>query len=237
MNVNHQPNCRTCGDYLVISPYRFATAKFCSQECRRVNTPEVLRGKKKQRRDAHPDKARAQQRERWKRWYENNREKERLSQPARGRKYWQKHRAEVNQRQKQSYWANPEKHRSYAAAWAKTNAGKIRTKRRARYTSDASYRLKCRIYTRGREARKRSASTGDAALVAKHLAARETFRCFYCAEIFPISKLHIDHVKPLCKGGAHAAYNLVPSCVSCNCHKQGTEPNKFIKSGQLLLVY
>lgn len=47
--------------------------------------------------------------------------------------------------------------------------------------------------------------------------------------------------QPYCRtcdnGGAHSAFNLVPSCSSCNCHKQAQDPNKFIKEGQLILVF
>lgn len=43
-------------------------------------------------------------------------------------------------------------------------------------------------------------------------------RCFYCGEIGPMT---MDHVVPVVRGGTHGAGNIVPACMSCNCHKQG----------------
>lgn len=62
-------------------------------------------------------------------------------------------------------------------------------------------------------------------------------KCFYCGCKVTRKTLHIDHVKPIAKGGFHTAFNLVPSCKKCNYSKGSKQPNDFIKSGQQLLVY
>jgi 5-methylcytosine-specific restriction endonuclease McrA len=40
--------------------------------------------------------------------------------------------------------------------------------------------------------------------------------CFYCKRKRPLT---MDHVVPLSRGGAHAAYNIVAACHSCNASK------------------
>lgn len=44
-----------------------------------------------------------------------------------------------------------------------------------------------------------------------------TYECSYCHE--GVGKYHIDHIKPLAKGGLHTISNLTIACVSCNCSK------------------
>jgi hypothetical protein len=44
-------------------------------------------------------------------------------------------------------------------------------------------------------------------------------KCAYCGIRLKKSK-HLDHVKPLIKGGLHTKTNLVPACARCNCSKQ-----------------
>ena len=49
--------------------------------------------------------------------------------------------------------------------------------------------------------------------------------CYYCNEA-PYE--HLDHFVPLAKGGAHAKWNLVPSCACCNQSKGSKLPQDFI---------
>lgn len=46
-------------------------------------------------------------------------------------------------------------------------------------------------------------------------------KCYMCGGPFE----HIDHVKPLSKGGPHMLSNLRPACRSCNCSKGQKWPN------------
>ena len=46
--------------------------------------------------------------------------------------------------------------------------------------------------------------------------ARSLGRCFYCGDE---SKLTMDHVVPLCRGGTHTIGNVVPACGPCNFRK------------------
>jgi len=64
-------------------------------------------------------------------------------------------------------------------------------------------------------------------------------KCFYCGKRFGVAgrSITIDHVVPLKHGGAHAGFNLVAACKSCNCHKHTKHINDFIGSGQMHMTY
>lgn len=68
-----------------------------------------------------------------------------------------------------------------------------------------------------REARVRGAACVP--FTADQLAARVAFfggRCWMCRGPYE----HLDHVKPISKGGAHMLANLRPACASCNSSKR-----------------
>lgn len=63
------------------------------------------------------------------------------------------------------------------------------------------------------------AGTTDAPLTAAEWLAilkANRYRCYYCKEK---TKLTMDHVIPLSKGGEHRKENVVPACVPCNSRK------------------
>jgi 5-methylcytosine-specific restriction endonuclease McrA len=43
--------------------------------------------------------------------------------------------------------------------------------------------------------------------------------CTYCGRRLNASIASVDHIVPIARGGAHAAFNLVPACRSCNSRK------------------
>lgn len=49
--------------------------------------------------------------------------------------------------------------------------------------------------------------------------AKSKFRCHYCGTPASETKLHIDHVIPLAKGGADHPSNMVAACSDCNLGK------------------
>ena len=51
--------------------------------------------------------------------------------------------------------------------------------------------------------------------------------CAYCGD--SESKLTMDHVVPLSKGGSHTFTNIVPACKSCNSRKSATSANSFLR--------
>ena len=48
---------------------------------------------------------------------------------------------------------------------------------------------------------------------------RDSFKCQYCGATSPDVLLHIDHIKPVSKGGTNDIVNLVTSCEACNLGK------------------
>jgi predicted restriction endonuclease len=55
---------------------------------------------------------------------------------------------------------------------------------------------------------------------------RDGFRCHYCGRSphkDPNVILHVDHIKPLSKGGSWDEKNLITSCKECNLGKSNTE--------------
>lgn len=60
------------------------------------------------------------------------------------------------------------------------------------------------------------------------------FKCYYCENQFPISKLHFDHIVPLSKGGMHSVDNLCASCSGCNLNKGHTLLQQWKRGDQQL---
>lgn len=58
--------------------------------------------------------------------------------------------------------------------------------------------------------------------------------CHWCGQSCA-KKFHVDHIKPLSRGGAHEAKNLVISCPTCNLRKLAKDPLDFARElGKLL---
>ena len=49
-------------------------------------------------------------------------------------------------------------------------------------------------------------------------------RCHYCGRFVGPSKLTMDHLVPLARGGRSIKANLVPACKECNNKKKATLP-------------
>ncbi len=54
---------------------------------------------------------------------------------------------------------------------------------------------------------------------------RDSFTCQYCGVKAPDVILHIDHIKPISKGGTDALINLITSCRECNQGKSNRKLN------------
>lgn len=48
---------------------------------------------------------------------------------------------------------------------------------------------------------------------------RDSFKCQYCGKSAPDVVLHVDHIKPVAKGGTNDIFNLITSCAGCNSGK------------------
>ena len=63
---------------------------------------------------------------------------------------------------------------------------------------------------------------------------RDSFTCQYCGRTVPDVILHVDHIKPVSKGGTNDIMNLVTSCQDCNLGKGARElsDNAVVKKQQ-----
>ncbi len=59
-----------------------------------------------------------------------------------------------------------------------------------------------------------------------HIFARDCWRCQYCGERFPSTKLTLDHVIPRSRGGPNSWQNLVAACMACNQAKGSRTPEE-----------
>ncbi|MEM0966656.1 MAG: HNH endonuclease [Verrucomicrobiota bacterium] len=66
----------------------------------------------------------------------------------------------------------------------------------------------------------------DTKLCRRNIFERDNYRCQYCGEVFPESKLNLDHVIPRDRGGRTSWENLVTSCIECNSKKANRLPHQ-----------
>lgn len=60
----------------------------------------------------------------------------------------------------------------------------------------------------------------------KHVFLRDQHICQYCARLFPVSELTVDHVVPRSRGGVYSWENIVTACKSCNTAKGDRTPEE-----------
>ncbi len=113
---------------------------------------------------------------------------------------------------------NREKIRQRQNAWAQVNRQKLREQQRVYWTT---HREKHRADQRKRRALRVQSSCYP--VPSDGLQQRWDLyggRCWMCGG----EATHVDHVKPLSKGGAHILCNLRPACSSCNSRKRDRWP-------------
>ena len=59
-----------------------------------------------------------------------------------------------------------------------------------------------------------------------NLCLRDKFRCQYCGDKLPMSRLNKDHVTPRHQGGKTTWTNIVMACYPCNSHKANRTPKQ-----------
>lgn len=52
---------------------------------------------------------------------------------------------------------------------------------------------------------------------------RDSFKCQYCGQSSPDVILHVDHIKPVSKGGDNSIINLITACQGCNSGKSNIQ--------------
>jgi 5-methylcytosine-specific restriction endonuclease McrA len=121
------------------------------------------------------------------------------------------------------YRENREKILAQTAAYAKSHP---EVRRRCALNYRANHPERVRIQRSAcahrRKARLKNCQVGDAG-VSRLIASwkkEKTFTCSYCRLEFPINKLHVDHIRPLSKGGSHTKENICKACGPCNIRKR-----------------
>lgn len=120
-------------------------------------------------------------------------DKDKLVISARYRKYYELNATKLKEKSRNYRQENKEVINERLKKWRKNNSAKIRDhkhKRRALIKTNGFYYV--------------SSSEIDKLL---------TNSCFYCGAK---SKVELDHVIPISKGGTHSIGNLVAACISCN---------------------
>ena len=116
---------------------------------------------------------------------------------------------------------NPHKIKSYTEEYKDKAKEYIKAnpdvKKRANSKWWKSNKEKARLYAAQRNARKKA--NGIFQVTEKDwlkLVVRYRYRCAYCDKK---SKLTMDHIIPLSKGGRHSIGNILPACGKCNSSK------------------
>lgn len=60
----------------------------------------------------------------------------------------------------------------------------------------------------------------------KDIYIRDKYTCQFCAKIFPVKELTLDHVFPKSRGGSNDPTNLVAACKKCNGRKRDRTPEE-----------
>lgn len=120
----------------------------------------------------------------------------------------------------------PETHSRYNRTWRERNLRRERAAQRERTAAWKSANPEAVKANHHRRRARKLASPGAGITAAEWSGLKVEYggRCAYCARA---QKLQLDHIDPLCKGGAHEAENAAPACQDCN----------FTKHDKSLLVW
>lgn len=91
-----------------------------------------------------------------------------------------------------------------------------------------------RTHISNRAARERNAAGSHTQEDIQRIKGQQRNKCAYCRK--PLGKKwHIDHIKPISKGGSNEPSNIQLTCVTCNTRKNASDPIDFArKMGKLL---
>lgn len=188
-----------------------STCKPCASErqrMNRINNPDVvLREREKTRRWREENRER--ERETKRQWHLKNREK----QLERSRQYHAEHKEEIAERHRRNRKVNIEREQESSRRWQQANPDKVRA------------------YSRNRRAKLRDADGEHTPEEILELYAGQDGKCWYCG-VDVGDKYDVDHFIPLSKGGSNDIGNLRIACPTCNRTKHNKDPHEW--SGRLL---
>lgn len=163
------------------------------------------------------------------RWREANAEKARET----VRRWYAAHQREGRENARRWKTANPERVRDLARRWYTANVEMVREQSRCRYAKNSETvrehvrRWKAtnpeRVRELGRQNRhvRRARKRGALAERVDRWAAFERYggRCHICGQPVEREDWHLDHIKPLARGGEHTLRNVAPAHPRCNLSK------------------
>jgi 5-methylcytosine-specific restriction endonuclease McrA len=164
-----------------------------SKVCRICNTDKLLGDyNKSNNRDGYRSECKDCQSEIFKKWYNNNADRQRAKTTN-----WRKNNPEkVAAQKKRSHKKNPQAQYKRNKKWKQANPLKVKEqdlRRRASLLNNGVYLV-----------------------TPKDLQKISLSKCLYCNSK---EKITVDHVVPVSRGGTHSIGNLVPACLSCNTSK------------------
>jgi 5-methylcytosine-specific restriction endonuclease McrA len=193
----------------------------------------VLLGKCKARRDAKPDHARAADRERARirRLADGYAEAEKKKRQL----YYQANRESIREKQNKKNAEQKEQKRIGDRAYYLANKETVLRKNR-------EYRKKNPEIKRALHQKRRAIKSGaDGKFTSAEiyfLLEKQRCMCALCSCKLKKSgenKFHMDHIKPLSKGGSNWISNIQLTCPSCNLRKNDKDPFEFAKQNGKLL--
>jgi len=203
--------CRTCGIEKDLSEFY---------------KPFVVNGKIKRHSECKPCQI-----QRSRKWNQSNKERFVSNQSAR----YIANREEFRAVGRENYRNNRERHRAVAALRRRQNLERIRSQDRAiakRWR--AAHPEKAKQWSAKQRAIKRNVQLQP---ITKQqiddLCHKQRGRCAICKK--KLVKRHIDHVKPLSRGGAHEILNFQLLCPRCNLTKRAADPIDFMQKLGFLL--
>jgi 5-methylcytosine-specific restriction endonuclease McrA len=135
--------------------------------------------------------------------------------------YYQRDRVKIRAEQLLRYWSDPEKARAEKRKDYVRHRDKRIDRERRRIAENDEYRRRAREYKRRHALRRKGVPCVPFSL--DDLKAKVAYwgdKCWLCGGAWT----HIDHVKPVSRGGMHALSNLRPACRSCNQVKNAAWP-------------
>jgi HNH endonuclease len=150
------------------------------------------------------------------------------------RTHYRQNKKKYNERMRQWHAEHRDEHtlqmrRHYAANRERL----VARYRKLRHAYPQKYRLERGTYRRNRRARLRAAGKHSPADI-QSIHKLQNGRCAYCKTTLK-EHFHVDHIKPLAKGGGNDRTNLQLTCRSCNCQKATLDPIVFARSRGMLL--
>jgi 5-methylcytosine-specific restriction endonuclease McrA len=195
---------------------------------------ERVKERRKQWREENPDIDR--------KWREENREW--ISE--RGKAYCIKNKDRLRAYWKERYVNNREAELERTKKWESENKERIRERNKKRYLlkrdtiaeqnkkwqTENPEKVKALLHKR-RALKRKSADHFTAKDLIAILKA-QGHKCVYCQANLKKVKKHIDHIKPLAKGGSNGRENIQYLCARCNQTKNAKDPIEFARELGLL---